>query len=122
MFTGVITTAYVYSEDVRSESGLYLGGTKMAGSMNPYQWVKFVGPMATGIKVGDIVKINFRRYELPSHVPGRIEDNIQKDNYSSTYEIPCIEIDGQQYLNLQNNDIEFVVTEWEGVEDGGLLE
>ena len=122
LFTGVITTAHVYSEDVRSESGLYLGGTKMAGSMNPFQRVVAVGPMASGINVGDIVCINFSRYAVAQHVPGKIEDNIQHDDMSWGYQIPIVEIDGQKYLRLQNNDIEYVVTKYDLDNDGGLLE
>ena len=108
LFTGVITTAHTYSEDQKTESGLYTG-SKRAGTMNPNQWVISVGPMATGIKEGDIVHINFKRYMKARHVPGQIEDNVQKDDYSVTYEIPSINIDGKEYLFLQNNDIEYIV-------------
>lgn len=121
MFTSVITTAYTYSEDQKTASGLYTA-SKRAGTMNPNQWVVAVGPMVTGVKEGDIVHINFRRYEKAQHVPGRIEDNIQKDNFSSTLEIPLIVMDDKQYLFLQNNDIEYVVEEFEGIDEGGLLE
>ena len=123
MFTNVITTALTYSEDVRSESGLYLGTTKMAGAMNPYQWVVAVGSTVHDIKEGDIVYINFNRYAKIQHAPGSInDDNIQQDNMTYQYSIPCIEIDGKQYLRIQNADIEYVVTEFDGIEAGGLLE
>jgi len=123
LFTNVITTALTYSEDVRSESGLYLGTTKMAGSMNPYQWVVAVGSTVHDIKEGDIVYINFNRYAKIQHAPGSInDDNIQQDNMTYQYSIPCIEIDGKQYLRIQNADIEYVVTEFDGIEAGGLLE
>lgn len=121
-YNGVLTTAHVYSEDVRSESGLYLGTTKMAGSMNPYQTVVAVGPMARDLEPGKIVKINFKRYLVPLHLPGKIEDNVQKDNMNASYEIPCIELDGKTYLMIQDNDIEYVVTDYELDNDGGLLE
>lgn len=122
LFTGVITTARTYSDDVRSESGLYLGTTKMAGSMNPYQYVVAVGSMVKDIKPGDIVCINFKRYMKSQHVPGAIENNIQKDNFSQVLEVPAITIDGVDHLFIQNNDIEYVVEEFDGVDDGGLLE
>lgn len=121
LFSGVITTARVYSEDLRTSSGLYVGD-KMAGTINPYQHVYAVGPMVTGVKAGDIVKLNFKRYLVPRHLPGAIEENIQKDNMVASYEIPKVTIDGVDYLNLQNNDIEYVVTKWELDNDGGLLE
>lgn len=122
LFTGVITTARTYSDDVRSESGLYLGTTKMAGSMNPYQYVVAVGAMVKDIKPGDIVCINFKRYMKAQHIPGAIENNIQKDNLSQTLEIPAITIDGIDHLFIQNNDIEYVVEEYELDNDGGMLE
>jgi hypothetical protein len=122
LFNGIVTTAHVYSEDVRTESGLYLGGTKMAGSINPYQWVVAVGPTVRDIKVGDIVCINFKRYAAIKHVPGEIEQNIQKDNMSYDYKIPYIEMSGRKYLRLFDNDIEYIVTKFSGVDDGGLLE
>lgn len=121
LFTGVITTSHTYSEDVRTDSGLYVGN-KLAGTMNPYQTVVAVGPMVKDVKEGDIVCINFDRYAKVKHVPGKIEDNIQKDNMSWTYEIPMIEIDGHKYLSLQNNDLVYVVEEYDLDNDGGLLE
>lgn len=122
LFTGVITTAKVYSEDLRTDAGLYVGD-KMAGTLNPYQYVYAVGPMVTGVEKGNIVKINFKRYMIVKHLPGKIgEDNVQKDNMVASYEIPKINIDGVDYLFLQNNDIEYVVTDWELDNDGGLLE
>lgn len=122
MFTGIVTTAHTYSEDVKTESGIFLGGTKTAGSLNVNQWVLAVGPMVKDINVGDIVHINFKRYMVANHVPGKIEDNIQKDMYSARLEVPAIEIDGQTCLMLQNNDIEYVIEDYDGIEAGGLLE
>jgi len=121
LFTGIITTAKVYSEDLKTASGILLGGTKMAGSMNPFQFVYAVGPMVTGVKEGDVVCINFKRYLVPKHLPGKIENNTQADNMVASYEIPLINIDGTDYLFLQNNDIEYVVEDYE-TDDGGLLE
>ena len=121
LFTGVITTAKVYSDDVKTEAGLYIGD-KMAGTLNQYQHVYAVGPMVTGIEEGNIVKINFKRYMVVKHLPGKLEDNVQKDNMVASYEIPKITIDGIDYLFLQNNDIEYVVEDWELDNDGGLLE
>ena len=121
LFTGVITTARTYSEDVKTSSGLFIGN-KMAGTMNPYQTIIAVGPMASGLKEGDVVCLNFDRYAKVKHTPGKIEDNIQKDNMSWVYEIPMVEIDGQKCLSIQNNDIVYVVEEYELDNDGGLFE
>jgi len=123
MFTGVITTAMKYVGGVTTESGLILP-SKMDGKLNYYQWVVSVGPMVTGVKEGDIVRINFKRYAIAKHTPGALDAdaNVQHDDMSVKYEIPLVEIDGRECLFLQNNDIEYVVEEYSGVDEGGLLQ
>lgn len=124
LFTGVITTARRYvSDQTTTKGGLLVDTTKMVGTMNPLQWVVSVGSTVHDLKEGDIVKINFKRYIKAKHVPGIIgDDNVQSDNLSATFEIPSITIDGVDYLFIQNNDIEYVVTEYDGIDEGGLLE
>ncbi len=123
MFTGVITTAYKYVGNVQSASGLILP-SKMDGQLNLYQWVISVGPMVTGIQEGDIVRINLKRYAVVEHAKGSLDaaSNIQHDDMRMNYEIPMVPIDGRDCLFLQNNDIEYVVEDYEGVEEGGLLQ
>lgn len=121
LFTGVITTAYTYSEDIKTDAGILLGN-KLAGTMNPYQRVVAVGPMATGLKEGDVVYINFDRYAVVNHLPGKIEDKVTKDAPQWGYSIPMVIMDGQKYLSIQNNDIVYVVEDYELDNDGGLLE
>lgn len=127
LFTGIVTTATRYVGNQFADKGsLIIDTRKLAGSMNPYQRVISVGMMVKDIKEGDIVKINFMRYTVAKHVPGKIEDTtsggkVQKDNYTADIELPTIEIDGQQCLWLQNNDIEYIVEDYE-VGEGGLLE
>lgn len=124
LFTGVVTTAKRYVGDQHADvNGLILDTRKMDGSLNPYQTVVSVGTTVHDIKEGDVVKINFKRYAKAKHTPGAIDEaeNKQFDNLSLTYEIPMIVIDGQEYLLLQNNDIEYIVTEYE-VDEGGLFQ
>lgn len=123
LFTGIITTAQKYVGEVTTAGGLLLDTTRMSGSLNPYQTVVSVGDMCKDIKEGDVVKINFKRYAKAQHLPGAIDEaqNKQFDNMSITYEIPMINLDGQECLFLQSNDIEYVVTDYE-VDEGGLLQ
>lgn len=120
LFTGVVTTAQKYQGEITTDAGLILAN-KREGQLNIYQSVVAVGKMVTDLKPGDVVCVNYKRYFKPKHVPGVIEDNIQSDNIVATYEIPSIEMDGQKFLFLQNNDIEFVVEEYE-VDEGGLFQ
>lgn len=122
MFTSVITTATRYKGDQLTESGgLLIDTRKMDGTMNPIQRVIAVGNHVQGVNVGDVVKINFMRYTKSRHVPGKIEDNVQSDNMSAFVEIPFIEINGQQCLHIQNNDIEYVIEDYD-VDEGGLFQ
>lgn len=123
LFTGIVTTATKYVGEQTTSGGLIVDTRKMDGSLNPYQRVVSVGSMVHDLKEGDIVKINFKRYVIAKHVPGAIDEaeNKQFDNYSQTIDIPIVELDGRQYLFIQNNDIEYVVEDCE-VDDGGLLQ
>lgn len=122
MFTGIIITAKRYVGDIITDSGLVITN-KMDGQLNVYQTVIAVGSLIKDIKPGDIVRVNFNRYAKAKHVPGKIDagENTQADNMSYTYEIPMIPIDGEEYLLIQNNDIEYVVEDFE-VDEGGLLQ
>lgn len=120
LFTGVVTTAQKYVGEVTTDAGIILAN-KMEGQLNIFQSVVAVGNTVTGLKPGDVVCVNYKRYLKAKHIPGIIEDNVQSDNLEATYEIPSIEINGQQFLLLQNNDIEFVVEEYE-VDEGGLFQ
>ena len=121
LFTGVVTTARKYVGETTTAGGLIVDTTKMEGTLNNYQIVTAVGTMVKDLKEGDIVKINYKRYAKAKHLPGAIEDNIQSDNMSVVYEIPMINISGEEYLFIQNNDIEYVVEDYE-LDEGGLLQ
>lgn len=123
LFTGVVTTATTYKGEVTTGGGLLLDTTRMAGSLNPFQYVKAVGDTVRGLKEGDIVKINFKRYAKAKHVPGAIDEaeNKQFDNMSIYYEIPKITINDVDYLLIQNSDIEYIVSDYE-IDEGGLLQ
>ena len=124
LFTGVVTTAKKYVGDQYADvNGLVIDTRKMDGSINPYQTVIAVGTTVRDVEKGDVVKLNFKRYAKTQHLPGVIDqaENKEYDNMVMTYEIPTVILDGEEYLFLQNNDIEYVVTKYE-VDEGGLLQ
>lgn len=123
LFTGVITTAKTYIGEVTTSSGIILDTRKMEGSLNPYQTVVAVGSMTREVKVGDIVKLNLKRYVKAKHVPGAFDEAENKitDNYSQTLEVPMVVMNDTEYLYVQVNDIEYIVDDYE-VDAGGLLQ
>ena len=108
---------------MKTNGGIILDTRKMEGALNPYQTVVSVGDMVRDLKEGDVVKINFKRYEKARHLPGAIDEaeNKQYDNLSIGVEVPSIIINDIEYLYIQNNDIEYVVEEYE-VDEGGLFQ
>lgn len=123
LFTGIVTTANKYVGEVTTAGGLLLDTTRMSGSLNPYQTIIAVGDMCKDLQAGNIVKLTFKRYAKAQHLPGVVDEaeNKQFDNLSVTYEIPMVNLDGQECLFLQSNDVEYVVTDYE-VDEGGLLQ
>ena len=120
LFTGVITTAYTYKDEIKTGSGLLVDASKLAGTLTQLQRVVACGGMCTEIKPGDIVCLNYKRYAVPQQVPGAIENNKQTSKFQMTYQIPKIEFGDKECLFVQYNDIEYIVTDFEG-EEGGLL-
>lgn len=116
LFNYLITTMDKYEEDVTSASGL-IDTHKQKGSVKEYQRVVAVGSMVKDIKVGDIVLINPKNYRVLKHEKGSLKDGVVTDNPVVGYNIPTVEINGEFFMHLNDNDIEYIVQEYEEVED-----
>ena len=125
MFNMVITTKNKY-RDVITNSGL-IDATR-TNRLKEYQTVVSVGPMVKGIKPGDIVFIDPRRYAVVTHKDGLkdLDKNIVKDDMHMQLNIPSIDVydqpDGssRELLVIFDNDIQFVAEGEEFDEVGGL--
>lgn len=116
MFTSLITTMDRYKNDVRTVGGL-LDVTKQQGGLKEYQRVLAVGSTVRDIKVGDLVCVNPSRFAVKKHQEGTLKDGIVSDNPVIRYNFDVVEMDGEQCLLLQDRDIEFIIEEYEEVED-----
>ena len=109
LYTGILTTANKYSQDV--SSGLILDTKKLAGSIKEYQTVVAVGSSVREIKVGDTVLINFQNYLVKDKArPENDDGSIRTEFVQQTYhlELPVMEVDDKEVLTLQERDIAFV--------------
>ena len=109
----IVTTQNKYEEDI-TEGGLI---TKLEGSLMEFQKVIATGPLVRNIKEGDMVCINPRRYARMKHQEGSLKDGVITDNPVVSYNFNVIDIDDCQYLLLTDQDIDFVIEEWEEVPD-----
>ena len=105
----LVTTKDEYTEDDVKRGGLMI---KTVGSLKEYQKVVAVGPMVRGIQVGDLVCINPRRYAQYKHKPGSLKDGVITDNPVVSYNFNVIELDHISHLLLTDQDIDFVIEEW----------
>lgn len=116
MFTHLITTTDKYEEDVVTSGGL-ITVNRQKGSVKEYQRVVAVGSMVKDIKVGDLVLINPKNYRVLKHEKGSMKDGVITDNPIVGYNIPTVEINGEQFMYLDDRDIEYVIEDYEEVED-----
>ena len=111
MFNNILTTMEKYEEDVMSMGII----TKKQGGLKEYQKVVEVGSSVRDVKEGDLVCINPKRFAVRKHQDGSLKDGVITDNPVTTYNFDVIELDGEQYLLLQDRDIDFIITESEEV-------
>ena len=105
----LVTTKDEYTEEDVKRGGLLI---KNVGSLKEYQKVVAVGPMVRGIQVGDLVCINPKRYAQYKHKPGSLKDGVITDNPVVSYNFNVIELDHVSHLLLTDQDIDFVIEEW----------
>ena len=108
----LVTTKDEYS-DVK-KGGLIV---KKEGTLKEYQKVVAVGPMVRNIQVGDLVCINPRRYAVRKYQEGSLKDGVIKENEIIKYNFNVIELDHKPYLLLVDQDIDFVITDYEEEDD-----
>lgn len=115
MFTNIVTTMNLYEEDSMLSSGL-IDSTKQKGTLKEYQTVISIGNAVKGINVGDVVCINPIRYAQYKHDKGSLKD-IASSNPVTGYNFNVVEIDGKDCLLLHDQDVRYVIEEYEEVAD-----
>ena len=116
MFTKLLTTMNKYEEDELTSGGL-IDTTKTQGTLKEYQTVVSVGPMVRNVKVGDLVCVNPERYAIKKHEAGSLKDGVICDNPVIKYNFNIMEIDDTPHLLLDENDISFIITDYEEVKE-----
>lgn len=115
LFTALITTMNLYEEDEVTASGL-IDSSKQKGTVKEYQKVVAVGDSVRGIKVGDLVCIDATRFAVRKHKDNSIKTDIEGGNPVLEYRFDIVEMDGKNYMLLQDRDIQFIIEEYDEVE------
>lgn len=100
----LITTMCKYEEDVLVGGGL-IDSTKQKGALKEWQTIMSVGPLVRGLKVGDKVMVNPKRFAVMKHQKGSLKDGVVTDNPVVGYQFDVVTINGQDCLLLRQGDI-----------------
>ena len=115
MFNRLITTMDCYEKD-QLVNGI-IDTSKAKGSLKEYQTVVAVGTTDRDNKVGDVVAINPTRYMVTKHENKSLKNGIIGDNMKVGYKFNTITINDKEHLMLYDQDIDFIITESEEIED-----
>ena len=116
MYTKILTTMCKYEEDEITAGGL-IDSTKTQGTLKEYQTVIAVGNSVRNVKVGDLVCVNPERYAVKKHEAGSLKDGVITDNPVIKYNFNIMELEGVPHLLLDENDVSFIITDYEEVKE-----
>jgi hypothetical protein len=111
LFTGIITTCNQWEMDGETE-GL-IDTDKSSGVVKPHQTVVSVGTSARNVKEGDVVIIDPTRFMEKKYRDGSLKDGVVKENEFVGFKFPIIDINGTPHLLLREDDISYIVEEYE---------
>lgn len=119
MFDHIVTTAHTYTTKEATINGIL--DPNMEGKYKPIQKVIALGERAksNGVRVDSLIMINFERYGKPVQAKDENSINASMENYhvKMMYSVPVIELDGKEHLYIASNDIEYIITDYEEIED-----
>ena len=116
MYTKILTTMCKYEEDEMTAGGL-IDSTKTQRTLKEYQTVVAVGNSVRNVKVGDLVCVNPERYAVKKHEAGSLKDGVITDNPVIKYNFNIMELEGVPHLLLDENDVSFIITDYEEVKE-----
>lgn len=112
----VLTTKDIY-DGKEANNGVIIP----QGTLKEYQRVVEIGPMVRTVQVGDLVSINPRRYAVSQYKPGSIKNDMEQMQKVTKYNIPEVEIDHKKHLLITDQDVEFVIAEYEEEKSSGII-
>lgn len=122
--TDILATMNLYTNDVY-EKGLI---KYKKGDMQEIQEVISVSEYAEsrGIKIGDLIRVDLEKYIklVPTHnYSSAQERTLAPDGkkMDRIFDPPYLKINDTIYFHPDYNDIDYIVTDWEELEETGLI-
>ena len=117
LFNRILVTSDKYEKDVK-QGGVV---TITAGTLKEYQKVIAAGSTVRDIKEGDLVLINPTRYAVRKHKEGSLKDGVITDNPVTSYNFNLVEVDDKICILLYDQDIDYVIEEYEEAKEPSSL-
>ena len=118
MFTSILTTAEKFTEQRFMPGTMIIDPTASKTGLKEYQTVLAVGDAVRGVKVGDLICINPERYAVRKYKKDSLKSDMDEyNNVVVSYNFHIVEVDGKDCLFIDDRDIDFVVEEYESVEE-----
>ena len=112
LYTRIVTTMDMYVDnDVKTPGGI-IDASKIKKGIKEYQTVVCVGTSVRNVKEGDIVCINPDRYAVRQFSNNSVKNDILT-NQVTKYNFNVVNLDGKDYLLIDEADIEFIVEDYE---------
>ena len=112
----VLVTKREY-DGVEKENGVVIP----KGNLKEYQEVIAIGPMVRSIQVGDLVCVNPKRYAVYKYKPNSIKGDIEEMQKVVSYNFNIIKLEGEDYMLITDQDIDFVIEEYEEEQSSNLI-
>lgn len=116
MFTNIVVTFDRVDHDIYDEHGL-IDTSRPVGSVKQFQRVVAVGESVRNVKVGDIVSINPSRYAVKKYPKESMKNDMDISNPVIKWNFKFVEIGDDVCWLITENDIEYIVDEWENLPD-----
>lgn len=91
------------------------------GNLKEYQRVIAIGPMVRSAKVGDLVCVNPKRYAVYKYKGDSLKGNMEQMQKVLSYNFNVVKMDGVDYLLITDQDIDFIIEEYEEVQNSNLI-
>lgn len=112
--TMILVTADTYSEsECISDTGMI--ENDLVGTLKEVQTVLAVGPSVKDIKVGDLVYLDFRKYERRKFSKDDTKSDMpdEYENPIISYEIPMFEVNDSPCLLVDSYNVFFKITDFD---------
>lgn len=91
------------------------------GNLKEYQKVVAVGPMVRSVQVGDLVCVNPKRYAVYKYKGDSLKGDMEHMQKVVSYNFNVVKMDGVDYLLITDQDVDFVIEEYEEVQGSNLI-